>query len=97
MQIEEKRNQIDAIDEAILDLLNRRAAIAKDISLIKLSAGLPIADLQREDEVLRRLAQANLGLIEDTAVARIYRIILDESCRIQANVRAELAANGASR
>ena len=97
MQIEEKRNQIDAIDEAILDLLNRRAEIAKDISLVKLSARLPIVDRQREDEVLRRLAKANSGLIDDTTIARIYRIILDESRRIQVKVRAELAANGASR
>ena len=46
MQTEEKRHEIDAIDRAILDLLNRRAAIAKDISRIKLSAGLPIVDQQ---------------------------------------------------
>jgi len=97
MQIEEKRNEIDAIDEAIVDLLNRRAAISKDISLIKLSAGLPIMDRQREDDVLRRLTRANSGLIDDAAVARIYRIILDESRRIQAKVHADLAVNGASR
>ena len=97
MQIEEKRNQIDAIDEAIVNLLNRRAAIAKDISLIKLGAGLPIVDQQREEEVLRRLAQANSGLIDERAVTRIYRIILDESRRVQAKIRADLAANGASR
>ena len=97
LKIEEKRIEIDAIDKAILDLLNRRAAIAKDISLIKLSAGLPIVDQQREDEVLRRLTQANLGLIDDVAVARIYRIILDESRRIQSEIRADLATNGATR
>ena len=97
MQIEEKRNEIDAIDEAILDLLNRRAAIAQEISLVKLGAGLPIVDEQREAEILRRLAQANSGFIDDTAIARIYRIILDESRRVQTKVRAELAANGAGR
>lgn len=94
MKIEQKRNEIDEIDARVVDMLNRRAAIAKEISILKLSAGLPIVDEHREAEVLRRLAQSNHGEISDAAMARIYRSILDESRRIQASVRAEMAANG---
>lgn len=95
MNIEQKRREIDVIDANIADLLNRRAAIAKDISMLKLSAGLPIVDEHREDDVLRGLARSNQGEISHAAMARIYRAILDESRLIQAAVRTEMAANGA--
>ena len=94
MRIEEKRREIDEIDAGVLDLLNRRAAVAREISTLKMSAGLPIVDEGREDEVLRRLASANPGLIDDVAVARIWRAILEESRRMQAKVRAESVTNG---
>src|SRR5438132_12013565 len=96
MRIEEKRREIDEIDARIVDLLDRRAAIAREISLIKLSAGLPIIDGQRENEIIRRLSQRPMGSVGVAAIARIYRVILDESCRIQAKVRGEQAVNGVS-
>lgn len=97
MQIEEQRIEIDEIDAAIVDLLNQRTAIAKEIALVKLGAGLPVLDEQREDEVLRRISQANKGVIDPAAIARIYGTILDESRKIQAKVRAELATIEACR
>ena len=97
MQIENKRTEIDALDEAIVDLLNRRAVLAKDISIIKFGAGLPIVDERREHEVLQRLKQANEGAIDDMAITRIYRTILIESRRIQSTIWSELSANGVRR
>lgn len=91
MQIGDKRREIDGIDRELVAMLNRRAAIAKEISMLKCSAGLPIVDNQREDEILRGLVCDNAGVIEDAALVRIYRTILSESRRIQANVRAELS------
>ena len=95
MKLEEKRRQIDEIDDAIVELLNGRSAVAKEIALLKMSGGLPIADAEREDEILRRLIQRNAGGIEDAALIRIYGTILDESRRIQLDARNKLAANGA--
>ena len=97
MPIDQKRREIDVIDANIADLLNRRAAVAKEISMLKLSAGLPIVDEQREDDVLRGLARATHGEISHAAMARIYRAILDESRLVQASLRTELAANGANK
>lgn len=94
MKIEGKRREIDVIDANIADLLNRRAAIAREISILKLSAGLPIVDAHREAEVLRNLTRANDRHISDASLTRIYQTILDESRQIQASVRDEMAANG---
>ena len=90
MEIEEKRKEIDMIDTAVVEMLNRRAAIAKELSMIKLGSGLPIRDQKRENEILIRLSQANPGVIDDTAIARIYNVIFDESRRIQGEVRVDL-------
>lgn len=95
MKLEEKRKQIDRIDDAIVELLNSRAAIAKEIAMLKMSGGLPIADTEREGEVLRRLAQRNTGEIDDAALISVYRKILEESRRIQLNMKARLNASGA--
>ncbi len=97
MQIENKRREIDALDDAIVDLLNRRAALAKDISIIKLGAGIPIVDEHREHVVLQRLKQNNEGVIDDMAITRVYRTILDESQRIQAEIQSKLAGTGVHR
>ncbi len=97
MTISEKREEINELDASIVDLLDRRAAVAKELSLIKLNAGLPIVDKQRESELVGRLSRLPVRVIDDSAIERIYRVILDESCRLQAKVRAELAADGVAR
>lgn len=96
MSIEQKRQEIDTIDTAIVDLLNKRADVARDISLLKAQAGLPVTDVGRERDVLRRLTQMRSGLIDAGVITGIYKIILEESRRIQTRVRAEIAASGVS-
>lgn len=86
MKLEESRKKIDAIDTEILILLNRRAEISKEIGVLKLSAGLPIVDAGREDDILRRIARENEGTMQDKTVVGIYQAILGESRRIQEEV-----------
>jgi chorismate mutase len=85
MKLEESRRKIDAIDTEILILLNRRAEVSREIGVMKLTAGLPILDQTREDDIIRRIARENEGAIRDRAVVGIYRTILEESRRIQAD------------
>ena len=83
MLLEECRKKIDAIDAELLRLLNRRAALSKQIGQIKSRAGLPVIDLHREDIILRRVVRNSAGEISPDAVERIYGEILAESRRIQ--------------
>lgn len=94
MQLEECREKIDGIDEAILALLNRRASLSRHVGKLKASAGLPVIDLRREDVIIRRAVRDSEGEISPDAVVRIYGEILSESRRIQLAIAAEAAANG---
>jgi len=86
MNIQELRNEIDSIDEAIVGLLNRRAAAAKNIGIIKAKAGLPVFDRSRESEVLRRVRDASEGIFGDSAIEQIFAEIMLESRRLQRSV-----------
>ena len=55
MKLEECRREIDRIDRQIMNLLNRRALTVRRVGELKARAGIPIVDLEREDEVLRRV------------------------------------------
>jgi chorismate mutase len=94
MQLQEKRNEIDAIDASIVDLLNRRAAVAREISVLKLSAGLPIADASRENDVIDRVGAAAAESSDIDGIERIFRVILSESRHIQARVHSQITASG---
>jgi chorismate mutase/prephenate dehydratase len=92
MNLEESRRQIDELDATIVELLNRRATMARRIGRIKMQAGLPILDREREEFVLRRVVHENTGEIDDGSLIRIYRQILSE-CRLIQNIAiGEMAA-----
>lgn len=79
MRIEDCRAEIDAIDTELLKLLNRRAALALQIGILKHGRGLEICDPQREREVIERACQANQGPLASAAVERIFRRIVREA------------------
>jgi chorismate mutase len=80
---EELRAEIDAIDNQLLDLLNRRARLAIEIAMLKRQQGLPILDRDRERTVVNRACAANSGPMGRSAVARIFRALMRESRLIQ--------------
>jgi chorismate mutase len=94
MKLDDCRKVIAEIDSQILVLLNRRANLSHRIGLMKTTAGLPIVDKTREDTVIRRLVRENPGDLGDTALANIYREILDESRRIQNAVAINVEKRG---
>lgn len=83
MKIEEARNEIDAIDAQLVQLLNRRAKIAKSIGAIKAKTGLPVFDRRREAEVMRSVNRVSDGTFGQGAMERIFAEILLESRRLQ--------------
>ena len=72
------RDQIDAIDDRILELLNKRARLAQEIGGAK--RGTNKYRPEREAQVLRRLAAANGGPLPQRAVAHLYLEIMS-ACR----------------
>ena len=83
MSIEDWRNEIDSIDRELLRLLNMRVRIAIKVGDLKRSAGLPLSDQGREQDVLAHVHEANPGPLDEQGVARIFRRIIRESRRAQ--------------
>ena len=83
MKIHNWRKKIDAIDTAMLHLLNLRTELALEVGKLKGDVGLELRVPRREHEILSRMVRLNSGPLDDDAVARIYQLILNESIRIQ--------------
>jgi chorismate mutase/prephenate dehydratase len=76
--LKQHRDKIDAIDDQMLELVNERARLAREIGHLK--NGGPIYRPEREAQVLRRLLDRNHGPLSDEAVTSIFRQVM-ANCR----------------
>src|SRR4051812_5381721 len=76
----ELRTGIDQVDRELLDLLNRRAALANEVGELKRGEGSPVFRPEREAQVINGLQDANPGPLKDNNVAHIWREIMS-ACR----------------
>jgi chorismate mutase/prephenate dehydratase len=74
------RERIDAIDNQILELLNRRAAIAQEVGHVKAQVNAPVFRPEREAQVLHNVAERNPGPMRSEDVQTIFREIMS-ACR----------------
>ena len=88
MNIEELRAEIDAIDDELLRLLNRRVQLAVDVGTLKLAAGLPLYDPDREQRIVSRLCQTNTGPLDHRAIMKLFQRIIQEARRVEAEAAA---------
>lgn len=76
----ELRTAIDAADRQLLELLNRRAALANEVGDLKRAEGSPVFRPEREAQVINGLQAANRGPLKAGNVANIWREIMS-ACR----------------
>jgi chorismate mutase/prephenate dehydratase len=74
------RDQIDAIDAQILDLLSQRGKVAQEVGHVKAETRAPVFRPEREAQVLRDKAEKNPGPLKDQDVQTIFREIMS-ACR----------------
>jgi chorismate mutase len=77
------RQVIDEIDEKILDLINQRLSLAKQIGDFKKKGGIQITDSGREKEILNRLLKKNSGPTGADGLRNIFNAIIAEGRKIQ--------------
>jgi chorismate mutase len=77
------RNQIDALDQELLNLLNQRQTLAQAIGRIKGREGRGTLDFQREEEVLAHLMHLNPGPLSPSALRNIFREIISAAREVQ--------------
>ena len=81
------RSQIDAIDRQLVELMNQRAEVARQIGHVKTSAGQAAYDPSREETVLERVASANPGPLSSESLKAIYRELISGSRAIEQHLR----------
>jgi chorismate mutase/prephenate dehydratase len=77
------RTEIDALDREIVALLNRRARLGLEAGKAKVRDGRPIADAEREREVMVRVAMANDGPLPQDALLALYRNLMETIKRLE--------------
>ncbi len=77
------RAEIDDLDREIVAMLNRRARLGLDAGKMKTRDGRPIADAERETEVLARVATANHGPLPQDALLALYRQLIETIKRLE--------------
>jgi chorismate mutase len=82
-EIEERRMEIDRIDDELLRLLNERARLVGELGVIKKRRGMQVRDRNREDVILTRVREENRGPLDDASALRIFQFIIAESRRFQ--------------
>jgi chorismate mutase/prephenate dehydratase len=83
MKIIDWRSKIDAIDTALLHLLNLRTELALEVGRLKADEGVALRVPVREQEILTRMKSLNPGPLSNESITKIYQVMLDESIATQ--------------
>jgi len=82
-----QRKEIDAIDQEIMDLLNRRAVLALEIARWKAAGQLPDYAPEREKEIIDQLCQTNRGPLSAQALKLVFTEIISACRAVQQPLR----------
>lgn len=83
MDISDWRRKIDAIDTAMLQLINLRAELALEVGRVKKDTGVALRVPAREQAIVARMKTANPGPLDGDAVSKIYTLIVKECINAQ--------------
>lgn len=77
------RDQINDIDEKMLQLLEQRFDVVREVGRVKQTAHLPIKDAAREQAVLNRLKAKVDDEALQPAIQAIFQTIMDEAKKLE--------------
>ncbi len=82
------RAKIDALDEKLQELINRRAQLALDVAKVKQRSGRDnFYRPEREAEVLTRALARNRGPLSNESIARLFREIMSACLALEARLK----------
>lgn len=90
MPLKEIRAKIEKLDAQILNLIEQRTALAKDVLDAKKALGMPINDVEQNRVVLDRVANAatERGLDRES-VKRVFEILIQMNIERQHELSGE--------
>jgi len=72
------RDEISATDREILETVNRRIALVRELHAYKAERGYPLGDPGREAALIERLDRLNGGPLSSVGLREIYGAIVSE-------------------
>lgn len=88
------RENIDALDDKIHDLLMQRAELIKEVSAIKRKYNKPIVHPAREAAMIRRLLNRHEGILPQSTVIGIWRELVGGVSMLQRGLHAYVSTEG---
>jgi chorismate mutase len=70
------RSRISAIDEELVDALNRRARLVSELHAHKRANNYPLRDHGREEALVAALNQRNPGPLSNQHLEELFRLVL---------------------
>ena len=83
MDIADWRKKIDEVDLKLVELINQRAAAAREIGKLKNDTNLPIYEPDREKRILENVKKANGGPLPDSEIQHVFERIIDVMRKLQ--------------
>jgi len=77
--INDLRQEIAAVDRALVDLLTVRGMLAYDLAYLKIESGVPMRDAIQADSVVKRAVEMSRGPLD---VTEIFRAITEQTVRL---------------
>jgi chorismate mutase / prephenate dehydratase len=74
--LDDIRFDIDAIDSQLVELLNRRVNLAKEVGIVKGQDNRPYFTPERERQIYQKLSQLNPGPLQNQQIVAIFREII---------------------
>jgi chorismate mutase len=75
--VRDLRDHIAAIDLELLDAVNRRVDLVRQLKAHKEATGLGFVDRAQEERLIDRLAEANPGPLSEDGLRALYQSLLE--------------------
>jgi chorismate mutase/prephenate dehydratase len=75
--VRDLRDRIAAVDQELLDAVNRRVELVRQLKERKAATGLDFVDRGQEERLIDRLAEANPGPLSEDGLRALYQSLLE--------------------
>ncbi|MBR1812438.1 MAG: prephenate dehydratase [Lachnospiraceae bacterium] len=95
MDLKDLRLKIDEVDNQMIALFQQRLDICRDIAEVKLQAGRPVQDLERERQKIEALREKAVNDFNEEGVVELFNQVMSISRKLQYQIMAERGTVGA--
>lgn len=84
-ELSDFRSEIDALDEKIVELINKRLQVCLEVGNFKSLHGIAVRDSKREEELMTKLLENNKGPCPPDILEKIYRILIETAVSLESD------------